>query len=91
MFVSAVTRPTLNFSPDPENFIDPLKEKSLICSKNVEHIFVFATTAKIWAVLHIHVCRGSSDTGNIKPLFTFNENFHTVFEFAMYIYSLQLQ
>jgi hypothetical protein len=38
--VIPLTRLTLNFSPDPWNFIDPLKKKNLIGSKNIEHIFV---------------------------------------------------
>jgi hypothetical protein len=72
--VFPLTLPTLNYSPDgdPRNFIDPLK-KNLICSKNIEHIFVFATITKIWAVLH--VCRGSMDTGN-TAFVQFNENSH---------------
>jgi hypothetical protein len=53
-----------------------LSKKKLISSKNIEHIFVFATSAKIWAILHVY--RGSVDTGNnSKPLIVkFNENSH---------------
>jgi hypothetical protein len=60
--VFPLTRPTLNFSPDPRNFNDPLKKKNLICFKNIEHIVVFATSVKIRAVLHVY--RGSMDTAN---------------------------
>jgi hypothetical protein len=70
--VFPLTRPTLNFSPDPRNCIDPLK-KNRICSQNMEHIFVFVTSAKIWAVLHVY--RGSTDTGK-KAFVQFNENSH---------------
>jgi hypothetical protein len=48
-----------------------LLKKKLICSKNIEHIFVFATSSKTWAVLHVY--RGSMDTGN-KAFVQFNEN-----------------
>jgi hypothetical protein len=70
--VFLLTRSTLNFSPNPGNFIDPL-QKYLICSENIEHILVFATSSKIWAVLHVY--RGSMDTGN-KTFVQFNENSH---------------
>jgi hypothetical protein len=71
--VFPLTRLTLNFSPDPRNFIDPLKKKNLICSKNIDYILVFATSAKIWAVLHVY--RGSMDTGN-KAFVQFNKDSH---------------
>jgi hypothetical protein len=65
--VFLLTRPDLNFSSNPRNFIDPLSKTILICSKNSEH------SAKIYAILD--VCRGSMDTGN-KAFVQFNENSH---------------
>jgi hypothetical protein len=43
-----------------------------MCSKNIEHIFVFAASAKIWAVLNLR--RGPMDAGN-KTSVQFNENY----------------
>jgi hypothetical protein len=63
--VFPLTRPTLNFSPDPKNFIDPLKKKINLFQKYRTH--------QIWAVLHVY--RGSLDTGN-KAFVQFNENSH---------------
>ena len=65
-----LTRPTLDFSPDPRNFIDPLKKSNLF-QKYIEQIIVSATSAKIWTFLHVY--RGSMDTGN-KAFVQLNEN-----------------
>jgi hypothetical protein len=75
--VFPLTRPTLIFSPDPRNFIDPLQKKNLICSKNIEHIFVFATSAKILAALYVY--RGNANSHNC------------VFEFSMYSLELEIK
>jgi hypothetical protein len=82
-----LTRPTLNFSSDSRNFINPLKKKSNLF-KNIEHIFVIATNAKVWAVLHVY--RGYMDTG-IKPLFNSMKILMSVLEFAMYSLELEIK
>jgi hypothetical protein len=64
------------------------KKKNLICSKNIDHIFVLATSAKIWAVLHVY--RGSMDAGN-KAFVQFNENSHSCVEFTMYSLELEIK
>jgi hypothetical protein len=69
-----LTRPTLNFSPNPRNFIDPLK-KNLICSKNIEHIFVFATG-------QFCMCTEALWIQEIQLLFNSMKILIIVFEFA---------
>jgi hypothetical protein len=82
--VFPLTRPTLNFSPDPRNFIDPLKnKKSNLFQKYRTHFCIRNQCKDIQAVLHVY--RGSMDTGNnsMKILII-------VFDFAMYSLDLEI-
>jgi hypothetical protein len=85
--VFPLTQPILNFSPDPRNFID-LHQKNSNLLQKYRTFFVFATSAKIWAVLC--VCRDSMDTGN-KTFVQFNETFKIVLRFAMYSLELEIK
>jgi hypothetical protein len=80
--VFPLTRPTLNFSPDPRNFIDPLKKKLI-------YLFQKYRT-------HLCICNQCKDIGQfcmctealwiqeIKPLFNSMKILIIVFEFAMH-------
>jgi hypothetical protein len=78
--VFPLTQPTLNFSPDPRNFIDPLKKKKKINSnlfqKYRTHICICNQCKDMGssACVQTH-CRGSMDTG-YKAFIQFNKNFH---------------
>jgi hypothetical protein len=65
------------------------KKQILICPKNIEHIFVFPTSAKIQAVLH--VCRGPMDTRNKALVHNSMKTLIIVLEFAMYSLELEIK
>jgi hypothetical protein len=87
--VFLLTRLTLSFSPDrdPRNFIDPLKKKNLICSKNTEHIFVLQPVQRYGQFC---MCTEAPWIQEIKPLLNSMKILIIVFEFAMYSLELEI-
>jgi hypothetical protein len=83
--VFPLTQPTLNFIPDPRNFIDPLKKKYFV--PKIYNTSMYLQPVQIYG--QFCMCTEALWIQEIKPLFNSKKILIIVLEFGMY--SLELE